>query len=74
MSKWIEFYVYEDTGKTKKYNVVTKGNPIKLGEIKWFANWRKYAFFPSPDTVFEKDCMLDIVGFIEQLMEERKKK
>ena len=74
MSKWIEFYLYEDTGKTKKYNIVTKDYPMILGEVKWFSRWRKYSFFPAPNTVFEKDCMMDIVDFIDKLMLERKTK
>jgi len=72
MSKWIDFRLYEDTGKTKKYNVITKGEEFKLGEVKWFSRWRKYSFFPEPNTVFEKDCMLDIADFMELLMIERK--
>jgi hypothetical protein len=74
MAKWIDFHLYEDTGKTKKYDILTKDETFKLGEIKWFSRWRKYAFFPQSNTVFEKDCMLDIIEFIDLLMFERKKK
>ena len=74
-SKWIVFILYEDTGKTKKYNILTKDIPsIKLGEIKWFGRWRQYSFFPEPNTVFEKQCLKDITNFIETLMLDRKKK
>ena len=73
-SKWIVFNLYEDTGKTKKYNVLTKDSvSIKLGEIKWFGRWRQYSFFPEPNTVFEKQCLTDITNFIVKLMNERKK-
>ena len=73
-SKWIIFSLYENTGKTLKYEVLTKDTPvIKLGEVRWFGRWRQYSFFPEPNTVFEKQCLKDIVGFIETLMQERKK-
>jgi hypothetical protein len=74
-SKWLIFSLYEDTGKTLKYNIYTKEMPmLKLGEVKWFGRWRQYAFFPEPETVFEKHCMKDITNFLELLMEERKNK
>lgn len=73
-SKWIKFSLTEDTGKTKKYFVSTNDfESIKLGEVKWFGRWRQYAFFPEPDTVFEHQCMKDIVVFMEDLMQQRKK-
>jgi hypothetical protein len=72
-SKWIMFSCYENTGKTLKYNILTKDvPPLKLGEIRWFGRWRQYAFYPEPDTVFEKQCMKDITAFLERLMAERK--
>jgi hypothetical protein len=75
-SKWIIFSLKEDTGKTKKYFVFTKDEfpsvSLKLGEIKWFGRWRQYAFFPEPETVFEHQCLKDIVAFMEGLMLERK--
>jgi len=72
-ANWIAFHLYEDTGKTKKYLVVTKECfPKKLGEIKWFGKWRKYSFFPEPNTIFENQCLNDIIKFIEKLMLERK--
>lgn len=74
-SKWVIFSLYENTGKTFKYEVLTKDTPpIKLGEVRWFGRWRQYAFFPNFETVFEKQCMRDITNFLETLMAERKAK
>lgn len=74
-SKWIIFSLYENTGKTLKYNIYTKDTPpIKLGEIRWFGRWRQYAFFPEPNTVYEKQCMQDITNFLKKLMLDRKTK
>ena len=40
-------------------------NYAYLGEVKWFAHWRKYCFFPSRDTVFDQGCLREISDFIE---------
>jgi hypothetical protein len=42
-----------------------------LGEIKWFSHWRKYAFFPYADTLYEQTCLREIAQFIDERMAER---
>ncbi len=70
--RWIEFRVKHDTGKTKVYDVVAKERGEMLGEVKWFARWRKYAFHPNAGTLYEQDCLNDISSFLDRLKEERK--
>lgn len=36
-----------------------------LGYVEWYNPWRCYAFFPQPDTVFEKDCLRDLATWLE---------
>ena len=77
ISKWIEFKDWgdSDSGKTRIWGVVSKDTPpVKLGEIKWFSRWRKYAFFPCTDTVFEEECLRDISFFVEQVTREHRAK
>lgn len=68
ISKWIEFVDWgkSDSGKTKMWGVFTKDTSIELGEVKWFTKWRKYAFFPNTETIFEEECLRDISFFVEQ--------
>lgn len=68
--KWIIFNEVEIKPKTSVWGIVTNDG-IPLGQIKWFAQWRKYSFFPNADTVFEKTCLMEIVNFIEKLMMDR---
>ncbi len=71
--KWIRFekQPQKDGMKTSVYLIVTTdGN--SLGEIKWFASWRKYCFFPNTNTLYETDCLSDIVKFLNKLMLDRK--
>ena len=63
---WIRMVEIKDTGKTKVWNVMEKGNDGRLGQIKWFGRWRKYAFFPVAPTVFEATCLMEIAGFCKE--------
>ena len=66
MAKWINFSMVKDTGKTKVWNVWPKEDGTILGVVKWYGSWRGYAFFPAPNTLFEKTCLRDIADFLEQ--------
>lgn len=69
---WIFFVKTGDTGKTYIYEVFSKEGGMILGEVKWFSNWRKYAFFPKANCLFEEKCLQDIIDFLKKLMLERK--
>jgi len=68
VGKWIyiDFFCYSKSGKTEIYQVMSDRGE-HLGDIKWFAPWRKYAFFPESNTLYEGDCLGDIVRFLESL-------
>jgi len=68
--KWIYFAKISE-GKTYVFNVCTMEG-VKLGEIKWYPQWRKYAFFPNPKTLYEQYCLSDISKFMDRLMNDRK--
>lgn len=61
-----EFVKFSDTGKTFVWQVISKQNASKLGEIRWFGRWRKYAFYASAQCVFEETCLRSIATFIEE--------
>ena len=76
VSKWIQF-VHDgssESGKTSVWTVITNEGYTPLGQIKWFARWRKYAFFPHTNTVFEEDCLRDISFFCEQATRQHRQK
>lgn len=45
---------------------------IILGRISWYPQWRQYTFFLKGETVWNRDCMNDIIFFITNLMRDRK--
>ena len=70
---YIEFTEVFEGKKTSVYLVTTKSDDIiRLGIIKWHNGWRRYCFFPEAGTLFDCIYMNEIVGFIENLMEERR--
>lgn len=70
--KWIHFTFQHDTGKTKVYNCYNTEYNSLLGQVKWYAGFRKYSFFAAPNIVFETQCLKDIASFLDKLMLERK--
>ena len=58
--------------KTKAWELRSKSDGSVLGTVNWFTSWRKYAFFPTlaSDTVFDADCLQDIVDFCRQQTKE----
>lgn len=62
---WIRFANQRPStsGKTQLWDVVANEGDVYLGHIAWFGRWRKYAFFPAGGTVFEEQCLMNIVEF-----------
>ena len=73
MSRYLEFRLLEQKPKTQVIEVISKLHSDRLGIIKWFGKWRRYAFFPETATVFDAkivfdtECLNDIVSYIEKL-------
>lgn len=61
-----------DTRKTKMYNVIAVQSGEYLGNITFYPHWRKFVFGPCQGTIFDKNCLTEIVGFLDRLAEERK--
>lgn len=67
-----EFAGKTKSGKTEIWNVLAKNHRDILGQIKWYGAWRQYTFRPADGTVFNTDCMREIISCINRLMDERK--
>ena len=70
-NKYLEFFRAGDTGKTEVYDVLSKSKGFVLGHIKWYGPWRQYCFYPSPQCVFNRDCLETIREFIQNLMSKK---
>ena len=67
MSKYLEFNTLEQKPKTKVIEIVSKRGGERLGIIKWYPRWRQYAFFPEANTIFNIECLNDIILFTRGL-------
>jgi hypothetical protein len=76
--RWISFQLEDRLGgmKTDVWHVWSVRNPpAHLGVVKWAATWRRYAFFPGPQTLYEEECLRDLATFlVEQTAAHRKGK
>lgn len=54
-----------DSGKTTIW-IIKNLNGSPLGTISWKGQWRKYCFFPGANTVFDVNCLKEILDFLEE--------
>lgn len=58
------------SGKTEVWAVDSSYGSF-LGAVRWFGRWRKYAFYPEPNTIFETTCLGELKEFLDLKMAER---
>lgn len=58
------------SGKTFVWDVLS--GVVRLGEVKWYAPWRRYCFYPDRETLFDRNCLCEVVEFIDEQMKARK--
>lgn len=51
-------------GKTKVFDVMSRQKGIKLGEVRWWATWRQYVFFPI-NSLFDPKCLREVADYCE---------
>lgn len=69
MKSYIEYRLTGTKPKTNVYTIFSKSLGDRLGEIKWYAPWRQYCFFPDEGTVWSKGCLNEVNVFIKQFMD-----
>jgi hypothetical protein len=72
-SRYLDFYLVANLPKTQIWQVLSKRSGFVLGHVRWYGQWRQYAFMPSPSMVFNSECMNDICSLIKELMGARQK-
>lgn len=73
MGEFLNFKEIPFDGKTKRFEIVSATDSnVKLGQVRWYSPWRRYAFYTEKDCFFDTKCLGEIVSFIDVLMSERK--
>lgn len=70
--KYIEFRVAGQKPKTTVWDILNKNSGDRIGQVRWYANWRQYCFLPDEECVFSVGCLQDIIMFIQTEMSKRK--
>lgn len=47
-------------------------NGVCIGEIRWYASWRKFCFYPYDDTIWDTKCLNSVIEYIDNINEEYK--
>ncbi len=65
-TKWLlfDYKGQSPSGKTERWDVVSKAQGAVLGTIQWFGRWRQYTFDPKPGTTFNRACLQDLAEFL----------
>ncbi|KKN67568.1 hypothetical protein LCGC14_0460230 [marine sediment metagenome] len=53
--------------------VVRANDGNSLGEVKWYGPWRQYALLPILGTVFNRDCLTALAGFLHEVNESHRR-
>lgn len=61
----------DDGRKTSRWRLRSKTHEF-LGEVRWYAPWRRYVFYPRNDALFDANCLWDIADFVAKETEKRK--
>ena len=73
MSNWIliesndYFYIIKevkDSRKTPILHICSKLSRDEIGLIKWYGAWRKFCFFPNPETICDEKCLTSLNEFL----------
>ena len=63
------FYIIKQENKNRKtpiYHIFNFDTNF-LGDIRWFAKWRRYCFFPYNNTVWDIKCLRDVQEQLERI-------
>lgn len=52
--------------KTKFYDIINNKFE-RIGSIKWQGSFRKYAFFPAADTVWDNKCLEEVLDVLNDI-------
>ncbi len=66
-TKYLRFERQPAARLTTIYKVTNRVFNTRLGEIKWYAPFRKYSFFPEDGLVFDEKCLTDVAGVLKDL-------
>jgi hypothetical protein len=62
------------SGLTSIWEVRSAHTDILLGNIAWYAPWRRYTYQDKGQNIYDATCFREIADFLDTQMEARKQK
>lgn len=75
METYLRIVKDEDKSKDKKtdvFGVFSQMHGYHLGEVRWYAPWRRYCFYPALLSILDVNCLGEVIKFIQTQMKLRK--
>lgn len=65
------FLSASNSGLTSIWEVRSAHTSILLGQVSWYAPWRRYTFQDGGSNIYDATCLREIAKFIEDQMDAR---
>ena len=56
------------SGLTQIHEVRSVHTGILIGTVKWYAPWRRYAFYPEAAVLLDAACLREVAKFLDDVM------
>lgn len=67
--KFVRFELIENNSDgTSTFAIYNNVTGECIGTIQWYDEWRKYCFYPDDGTVWETECLKEVIDYIKELM------
>lgn len=71
MSEFLRFESQSSESGLTQIVEVYNSHLTRLGQIRWFSPWRRYCFYPYPNSIYDAKCMGELISKIDELMSKR---
>ncbi len=71
LGRWMVVEVLANNRRTYRWLVWSQQSGRLLGEIAWYGRWGQYVFKPDPNSAFNRECLNDLIEFLEAVRDVR---
>lgn len=68
-SKYLVYYSVTLPKRKTPIVFVCNKSGDELGQIKFYSQWRRFVFYPKADTLFDSNCLEDIICTINLIQQ-----
>lgn len=72
LGQYMRLFEQPSKRKTKVWKVMQPDCVLTLGYVKWLTRFRRYVYWPLPQTAYDASCLRYLALFCEQETEARK--